>query len=175
MSHAAQFDQWVPFPVEQVFLFFANPENLPRLMPPGIGARLERLTLVPPPDPPGAATLGATLAGVGSLIVTSFRVLPPLPFRAQWFARITEFEWNDHFADVQERGPFKTFHHRHEFSAHEKDGVHGAIVRDCLAYDIGFGTAGSLVQHLFIQHQLASAFHQRQLALPALLSQPTRL
>jgi hypothetical protein len=31
---AMSFEQWVPFPLERVFLFFADPRNLPRLMPP---------------------------------------------------------------------------------------------------------------------------------------------
>jgi len=30
MIHHIQFEQWVPFTLEKVFLFFANPQNLPR-------------------------------------------------------------------------------------------------------------------------------------------------
>src|SRR2546425_9932285 len=104
MTHHIQFEQWVPVTVESVFLFFANPSSLPRIMPPETGAELVRLNLVPPP---GTTAETATItdhdpvAGAGSEIVTSFRVLPFLPFRAHWIALITEFEWNHHFADVQ--------------------------------------------------------------------------
>ena len=117
MIHSVQFEQWVPVPLERVFLFFANPSNLPRIMPPQTGTELVRLKLVPPPgiaEESATITDRAPLAGAGSEIVTSFRVVPFLPFRAQWTALITEFEWNHHFADVQKRGPFKSFHHRHE-------------------------------------------------------------
>lgn len=169
MPCQATFEQWVPFPLERVFLFFAKPRNLPRIMPPATDTRLDWLTLVPPPNPPGSSTSDTSLAGVGSLIVTSFRLLPVLPFRAQWVARITEFEWNHHFADVQDRGPFRTFHHRHEFSAEERDGIRGTIVRDRIEYEIGFGLAGRFAQPLFVGPQMARAFCHRQTALAALL------
>jgi uncharacterized protein YndB with AHSA1/START domain len=75
MTHHVQFEQWVPAPVERVFLFFANPENLPRIMPPDTGARLVELKLAPPPgnllDPTGASGRNP-VAGPGSEIVTCF-------------------------------------------------------------------------------------------------------
>jgi len=49
MIHRIQFEQWVPAPIEKVFLFFANPTNLPRIMPPETGTELAALRLVPPP------------------------------------------------------------------------------------------------------------------------------
>lgn len=59
------------------------------------------------------------------MIVTSFRLFPFLPLRAQWIAGITEFEWNHHFADLQQKGPFKHWHHRHEFLAETRQGIGG--------------------------------------------------
>ena len=80
MTHHVQFEQWVPVAVERVFLFFANPGNLPRIMPPETGTELVRLNLVPPPgiaaETQATVTDRDPLAGVGSEIVTSFRVLP---------------------------------------------------------------------------------------------------
>src|SRR6478672_774600 len=142
MVHLAQFEQWVPVPIERVFLFFANPGNLPRIMPPRTGTELVRPKLVPPPgitEERATITDRPPLAGVGSEIVTSFRLFPFLPFRAQWIALITEFEWNHHFADIQKKGPFKRFRHRHEFSAETRNGASGTTVRDVIEYDPGFG------------------------------------
>ncbi len=79
MTHHVQFEQCVPVAVERASLFFANPGNLRRIMPPETGTELVRLKLVPPP---GIAAETATiadrdpLAGAGSEIVTSFRILP---------------------------------------------------------------------------------------------------
>src|SRR5215468_7660228 len=108
--HRVQFEAWTPFPLSRVFLFFADPNNLPRIMPPETATRIDALRLVPPPERLGVPNSG-TIAGVGSELDTSFRVSPGLPFRARWIARITEFEWNHHFEDIQIKGPFHSWHH----------------------------------------------------------------
>jgi ligand-binding SRPBCC domain-containing protein len=172
MTHSVQFEQWVPVLIERVFLFFANPGNLPRIMPPRTGTELVRMKLVPPL---GIALESATisdrslLAGAGSEIVTSFRVFPFLPFRAQWIALITEFEWNHHFADVQKQGPFKSFHHRHELAEETRNLVKGTVVRDVIEYDVGFGWLGDLAQRFVVSRQLQQTFAFRQRALERLL------
>jgi ligand-binding SRPBCC domain-containing protein len=168
-----EFEQWVPFPIEHVFAFFSNPENLPRIMPAATGTKLIALNRTPPPTlPSGIASDKA--AGVGSTIVTSFRVFPLLPVRAQWIARITEFEWNHHFADVQDQGPFKTWHHRHEFVTQIRDGVAGTLVRDVIDYKVGFGFIGAIANALFIGRQMEKTFAQRQQTLPKLLAQQSK-
>jgi ligand-binding SRPBCC domain-containing protein len=172
MTHLVQFEQWVPVPRERVFLFFANPSNLPRIMPPQTGTELVRLKLVPPSGiAEGGATITdrAPLAGAGSEIVTSFRVLPFLPFRAQWTALITEFEWNHYFADIQKRGPFKSFHHRHELIEETRNQATGTVIRDVIEYDVGLGRLGDMAQKLFVGRQLRRTFTYRQQAVEKLL------
>ena len=105
MFKELQFVDWVPFPVQHVFAFFSNPQNLPRLMPPEAQMRIDRLQLIPPPPRNGNAGSGEHAAGVGSIITTSFHPFRFLPLRREWIAAITEFEWNHHFADVQQKGP----------------------------------------------------------------------
>jgi ligand-binding SRPBCC domain-containing protein len=167
-----QFEQWVPVGIEKVFLFFANPSNLPRIMPPATGTKLAALRLVTPPrvstDQPATENRDA-LAGVGSEIVTSFRPLRFLPFRVQWVALIIEFEWNHHFADIQKKGPFKRFKHRHEFSMEMRNGGSGTSVRDVIEYDPGFGAIGDVAQKLFIARSLKQTFEYRQKMLEKLL------
>ena len=166
-----QFEVWVPFPLERVFRFFANPENLARIMPPVSGTRIDVLRLVEPsPSPSLVETdLLRTLAGVGSEIATCFRILPPLPIRAQWVARVTEFEWNRYFADIQVTGPFKSWHHRHEFEAEMRDGINGTVVRDRIEYEIGFGVVGTVAQKAFVRRQMARTFGHRQKVLQEIL------
>ena len=168
MLSQLQFEQWVPFPIEQVFLFFANPQNLPRIMPPDTATRLVELRLVAPAGRPADA---AALAGVGSQIVTSFRLSPYLFARAEWIAEITEFEWNHHFADEQRRGPFRSFRHRHEFGNESRDGMAGTLVRDVIAYEVGFGLLGTLADKLFVRRQMERVFLYRQQALEDLLAE----
>ncbi|MGH9546522.1 MAG: SRPBCC family protein [Terriglobales bacterium] len=172
MVHQVQFEQWIPVPLERVFLFFANPSNLPRIMPSQMGTELVRLKLVPPPgvaEEHATITDRAPLAGVGSEIVTSFRPVPFLPLRAQWIASITEFKWNHYFADVQKEGPFKSFHHRHELAAEPRNEIRGTVIRDLIEYDLGFGLLGRLAQKLFVSRQLQRTFEYRQKALEKLM------
>lgn len=164
-----QFSDWVPFPVERVFLFFANPENLPRIMPPSAGTRIDALRLVPPKEQALKGTL--KLAGVGSEIVTSFRVVPFLGVRASWIARITEFEWNHHFADIQVKGPFRVWRHRHELQAETHGGVAGTVVRDTIECQVGFGMMGAAALKLVLARQIAGTFRYRQKVLPQLLAE----
>jgi ligand-binding SRPBCC domain-containing protein len=130
------------------------------------------MKLVAPPDRESerAGADADPLAGAGSEIVTSFRVLPFLPIRAEWIAVITEFEWNHHFADTQKKGPFKSFHHRHELVAETRGSKDGTIVRDSIDFEVGFGLLGNLTQKLFVRAQLARTFAYRQQAVEKLLS-----
>jgi ligand-binding SRPBCC domain-containing protein len=165
-----EFASWVPFPVADVFLFFANPKNLPRIMPPSTKTRIDELRLVPPETKPdGIPAEGHLLAGPSSEIVTSFRMLANLPLRRRWTSRITEFEWNHHFADVQVQGPFKSWHHRHELVPEIRNGVQGTVVRDVIQYEIGFGPLDGMVQASFVGPQMKATFTYRQQALPELL------
>jgi ligand-binding SRPBCC domain-containing protein len=169
MPHHLEFEQWVPFPIERVFAFFSNPENLPRIMPASSSTKLIVLNRKPAPPAPQGIT-GDKAAGVGSTMVTSFRVFSFLPVRAQWIARITEFEWNHYFADVQDKGPFKHWHHHHEFCAETREGIAGTLARDLIDYEVGFGFLGAIANALLVRHQMESTFAQRQQTLPKLLS-----
>lgn len=170
MIHRIQFEQWVPFALEKVFLFFANPQNLPRIMPPETATHLAAVRLVSPPPSKGVADIDQ-LAGAGSEIMTSFRPLPFIPLRTEWIALITEFEWNHHFADIQKKGPFKRFQHRHEFCVELRNGATGTVVRDLIEYDPGFGPLGDVAQRLFIAPALKQTFEYRQKMLEKLLRQ----
>jgi ligand-binding SRPBCC domain-containing protein len=171
VSYRLEFVQWVPYPHQQVFLFFADPRNLPRIMPPTTSTRIEHLSLAAPPPAPASNSLKAAdqLAGIGSEIVTSFRVAAPLPFRRRWTARITEFEWNHHFADIQVTGPFQSWLHRHEVAEETRDGMEGTRVCDRIEYEIGHGVLGAIAQRLFVDRQMKATFAHRQRVLERLL------
>jgi ligand-binding SRPBCC domain-containing protein len=166
-----QFEQWVPFPLERVFRFFANPENLPRIMPPSLGMKIVHVNLVRPAQAGLPAPVPANLlAGVGSEIVTSFRLIPFLPIRIPWVARITEFEWLHHFADIQERGPLRRWHHRHEFAAESREEGDGTRVRDVVEYEFGLGPLESSAKKLAFDPQMRRVFAHRQKVLEELLA-----
>src|SRR5271156_4669843 len=100
MRYKFQTGQWLPYSREKVFRFFADPANLPPLMPKWQRARIERAQYVAP-----AGTSGV-VAGAGSMMTISFRPIPSLPLRLEWDACIAEFRWNEYFCDEQRCGPF---------------------------------------------------------------------
>jgi ligand-binding SRPBCC domain-containing protein len=52
---------WVAAPIEEVFAFFDDPANLPRLMPPPVAIRLVRVD----PSPPRAGSVFEFRYGLG--------------------------------------------------------------------------------------------------------------
>ena len=173
MKSRFESEQWLARPVEMVFAFFADPYNLPRIMPPAMDAKLLNLKLVSPET--GSRTAGfagtSSVAGAGTEMLLSFRALPGLPWRGKWLARITDCEINHFFADLQVQGPFKSWHHRHEFVSQVRDGVSGTLIRDLVDYEVGCGPLGSLADRLFVGRQLRRTFAWRQRAVRELLGE----
>ncbi len=170
MRHELKTEQWVPYPVELVFAFFANPENLPPLMPRWQRARIEEAKFVAPPERPrDRLPLRSFAAGTGSIITISFRPFPFSPVRLPWEALIAEFAWNDHFCDEQVRGPFAYWRHCHHVSEEQREGQAGTLVRDLVTYEMKFGAAGELAHSLAMRRQMQGLFAFRQRRLVALL------
>ena len=42
-------EAWIPVPISKVFAFFSDPQNLPRLMPPQLHAKIDDMHLVAAP------------------------------------------------------------------------------------------------------------------------------
>jgi ligand-binding SRPBCC domain-containing protein len=168
--------QWVPFPVELVFAFFANPQNLPHLMPSRLQMRIEDVRVEPPPARPVAQDPArrflSIAAGTGSEILISFR---PMRFgpRVSWLARVIEFKWNCHFADEQARGPFTAFRHRHGIEAELREGVEGTLVSDEIEFALPYGLIGQ-IGGVLVGRQLAAQFAHRQKRLPEILAAASR-
>jgi ligand-binding SRPBCC domain-containing protein len=171
MIYRVQFEHWVPAPLEQVFRFFGDPNNLPRLMPAWMRVTLDYSHLVPPlsASTSSDATDHNAIAGAGSVIGASYRALPFLPLRIASKAQITGYEQNNYFEDIQSQGPFKSWHHRHEFASEVRDGMQGTKIVDGIEYDPGFGALGRLANHLFIEPQLRKTFEYRQQSLEELI------
>ena len=164
MRHTFETEQWLPLPLDRVFLFFADPRNLPRLMPTWQRARIEEATLLPPPLRPASTTPippQAVIAGAGTRMTLSFRAFPFSPIRIPWDAEITEFVWNDHFCDTQHRGPFHFWLHCHRLAERTRDGQPGTLLTDHLTYEFPGAALGDLANTLGGHAQIASIFRYR--------------
>jgi ligand-binding SRPBCC domain-containing protein len=157
-------EQWLPYPVELVFAFFANPENLPRLMPKWQAARIEEASFSPPPPrPEGTPRYPGIAAGDGTRLTLSFRPFPYSPVRMSWDAAMSHFIWNQQFCDTQLRGPFHFWHHCHKVSTatDPKSGIPGTLLRDEVEFELPLDPASRLALPL-VRSQMAAMFRYRQ-------------
>lgn len=137
MRQQFETEQWLPFPREVVFAFFANPANLPPLMPGWQRARIDEITLVPPPQrPAGATVVPGVFAGDGTKLLITARAGPGVPLRVPWLALIEDFRWNEGFCDVQVKGPFTYWRHCHSVREEMREGRRGTVVRDAVEYTL---------------------------------------
>ena len=168
MRHVFHASQWVPYAPAPVFAFFADPANLPRLMPRWQQARIDHAFYAAPPSEPGASS-GKRFAGQGTVLTITFRALPFVPLRLQWVAVIDEFAWNDHFCDTQKTGPLAYWHHCHTIQAETQNGIPGSRIEDDVTFALPFGLLGDLAYLLGVKKQMQSTFAYRQQRLLELL------
>lgn len=169
MAQQFQSEKWVPAPLEKVFRFFADPHNLPRIMPPGQATKLVRLNLVPPRLVPGAASTGLEqMAGTGTEMTVAFRPVPHIPMHERWILQIVDFQLNQSFGDTQKQGPFKRWHHTHSFESLVISGREGTMIRDFVEYEVGFGPVGRFLERALFQRMMRSTFNYRNRAIEAI-------
>ncbi len=168
MRHTFETTQYLPFPLPVVFAFFANPANLPRLMPRWQQARIDALNLIAPPSPPAGSPVKLG-TGAGTTMVLSFRALPLLPLRLRWHALIPEFAWNDRFCDEQTSGPFAFWRHCHSVTAEAHNGSEGTVVHDHVEYAFPGGPLGDVANLFGGRAQIRSIFGYRHRQTSALM------
>ena len=85
-----------------------------------------------------------------------------------WRSRIEAYDPPHSFVDVQLRGPYRRWDHRHTFRA--VDG--GTQVIDEVEYELPFGPLGDLVHRLVVRNQLRHIFDYRAAVLATALRAP---
>ena len=173
MSRHFESEQWVPSPVERVFAFFADPHNLPRIMPPALGTKLVKLNLVPPRFPAGKVPPGTLrMAGAGTEMTVAFRVIPYLPVHERWIVQRYRVRAERIFSHVQNQGPFRRWEHTHSFEPLMHGGHEGTLIRDQVDYEVGFGVVGRALETGVFQQMFRSTFNYRKRAIEEIFTVP---
>lgn len=141
--HRLEQTQLVPAPIGRVFEFFSTAENLERLTPDFLSFRI--LTPLP------------IEMKTGQYIEYQIE-LGGVPMR--WLTEIREWQPGERFVDVQLRGPYKTWHHLHEFR--EVSG--GTEMRDVVDYELPLGPLGEVVHWVAVKRTLSRIFAFRRQA-----------
>ncbi len=148
MTHRIERRQLVRAPLEQVFEFFSSARNLEYLTPPWL--RFSVTT----PEPIEMRT--------GTLIEYRLRVRGvPLG----WVSRIEDWQPGRVFVDRQVRGPYRLWHHTHEFAA----APGGTEIRDSVLYEMPLGALGALAHAVLVRRDLGRVFDYRRDAVERLL------
>ncbi|HSU19097.1 MAG TPA: hypothetical protein VLI45_05070, partial [Acidobacteriaceae bacterium] len=161
MRHDFQTSQWLPFAPEIVFAFFVHPGNLPPLLPPWQHARIDEIEMKPAPAPPPGTPRLHVAAGNDTRVKISFRAAPLSPLRISWIVRIENFQWNEGFADVQVRGPFRYWRQQHlVHPATSHTGTHGTLLVDRVEYELPLAPLSAVLESL-ARAQIAGLFQYR--------------
>jgi hypothetical protein len=131
---------FIPRPRAEVFAFFAAAHNLERITPPFLNFEI----VTPLPIEMRAGALIDYKLGLHGV-------------RFRWRTRIEEFAPPVFFADVQVKGPYRRWHHRHSFE--EVSG--GTLMRDVVQYEVGWGWAGEVARRMFVRRSVEQIFEYR--------------
>jgi NADH dehydrogenase len=150
-SHRLTTAQVVARPIDEVFGFFAKPANLGRITPPGMGF----------------TRLSDDLEMRTGLEI-DYTITPLLGIPMGWRTRIEGFDPPHSFADIQVRGPYRRWEHRHTFT--EVDG--GTLIRDEVTYELPLGPLGAIAHRLAVRSQLLEIFRHRARTIASVFADP---
>jgi ligand-binding SRPBCC domain-containing protein len=153
MTHVLERVQVVGRPLDEVFAFFADPQNLARITPPWLRFRVVGFGDTRGPGDPSMRT--------GLRI--HYRV-SPLGFPQRWTSEITDWNPPRRFVDEQIRGPYRCWRHKHEFRSLSD----GTEIIDRVDYTLPLGAVGRLA-HLLVKRRLDAIFDYRERRLRLLM------
>lgn len=132
---------WLPRPREEIFPFFADPENLEKITPSWLRFKV----------------LKSSTSSIQQGTLIDYRLrLRGLPIR--WQSEISAWEPPFRFVDEQRKGPYRRWVHQHLFT--EKDG--GTQVEDLVEYAV---LGGALINRWLVKRDLEKIFSYRCQAL----------
>ena len=125
---------------ERIFAFHEQPDALKILTPPWEQSQVIK---------------SAKISDVGSQAIIEANILGPLKVR--WVAEHTEYNPPSSFEDVQRKGPFRSWRHRHLISPCDA----GALLRDEITYEVPLGKLGQMLAGTAIEKRLQRLFEYR--------------
>ena len=140
--HTLEQEQTLPISLEEAWDFFSSPANVDAITPPDLGFHIT-----------------SPLAGKmfdGQIITYRVRVAPLV--HVTWVTEIKCVEEGRAFVDEQRFGPYRFWHHRHEFEAVPG----GVLMRDKIHYALPFGPFGAIAHALFVRRKLEWIFGFRR-------------
>ncbi|BCR05578.1 SRPBCC domain-containing protein [Desulfuromonas versatilis] len=143
--YTLQYRQVFPISRETAWEFFSDPANLARITPPWLN--LSVTSPLPAEMYPG--------------MLITYRLRPVPGVAVSWVTEITQARKPEFFVDEQRFGPYRFWHHQHDF----RPVADGVEMEDLVHYALGFGPLGQVVNRLLVAPRLAEIFRYRRMVL----------
>ncbi|MCR9153463.1 MAG: SRPBCC family protein [Bacteroidetes bacterium] len=135
-------EQWIDVPKDQVWAFFSKPANLLKITPSEM-----KMQIVEAPQ-------GEMHPGM----ILRYKVAPLFGIGLNWTSLITAVVEGEYFVDEMLEGPFKIWHHMHQFES--KNG--GTLIIDDLHYQIPLSPISKPFHPFLVQKELEKMFRHRE-------------
>lgn len=140
--HTLYKEQKINISLDEAWEFFSSPLNLKKITPPYMGFEI-------------ISDFRNQKMFPGMLIEYIVRPVMNIPMR--WVTEITHVKEKEYFIDEQRFGPYKFWHHLHQFRIENGE----LIMIDNLNYALPFGIIGRIVHKLFIRKRIEAIFNYR--------------
>jgi uncharacterized protein len=133
-------EQFIPLAPEALFPFFADATNLETLTPGFLGFKV----------------LQTSTPQIQEGTLIDYRLkLHGVPLR--WRTRIEQWQPNVRFVDTQLKGPYRYWHHTHEFIPV----AGGTLMRDTVRYRLPLGCVGKAIAGRWVRKDVGAIFDYR--------------
>ncbi|PIF44772.1 ligand-binding SRPBCC domain-containing protein [Chryseobacterium sp. 52] len=142
MKHRLFREQQLSCNIETAWKFFSSANNLSEITPKDMNFIV-------------LTTMEDDEIYEGMLI--DYYVSPLLGIKMKWQTEIIKVDFQKSFIDFQKKGPYKLWHHHHEFIPNEK----GVLMKDTIDYELPMGFLGEIAHSFFVKKKLEHIFDYR--------------
>jgi len=90
-------------------------------------------------------------------MIIDYFVSPLFGIKMKWKTEIIQVDFQKSFTDFQKKGPYKIWHHHHEFIENEN----GVLMKDTVDYELPFGFLGEIAHSVLVKKKLENIFNYR--------------
>ncbi|MGG5210209.1 SRPBCC family protein [Chryseobacterium sp. MIQD13] len=151
MKHRLYREQQLNCTIETAWKFFSSANNISEITPKDMNFIV-------------LTTMENDEIYEGMLI--DYYVSPLFGIKMKWQTEIIKVDFQKSFIDFQKKGPYKLWHHHHEFVPNEK----GVLMKDTIDYELPMGFLGEIARPLFVKKKLEHIFDYRYKVLEKMFS-----
>ncbi len=141
--HQYKTSQFLPVNINKAWKFFSSPANLPLITPPGLDFQI--LTELDNEE-------------ISEGLIIEYKVTPLFGIPLRWQTKIGKIQKQNYFIDLQTKGPYKLWEHKHFFIEYRN----GVLMKDEVNYKLPFGFIGRIMNSLLVRKKIENIFTYRR-------------